>query len=214
MAKESVVLNAEVRGQVGSKVTQKIRQQGKMPAVIYGHKKETVSIVIDGHKFTETLRRGHRLLDIEIDGKAEKLLVKALQYDHLGKDIIHADLMRVDLAEIVKISVPLTLKGIAEGTKEGGIIDEQLNEVEVECSVVDIPEAIEVSIKEIDIGDMIHAKDVILPAGVKLITDPEVLILSCHLVAAAKSTEELEEEVPTAPEVITEKKEESEGSSD
>ena len=130
--------------------------------------------------------------------------------DHLGKDIIHADLVRVDLAERVKVSVPIELKGTSKGSHEGGIIDEHLDHLEVECKVTAIPESITVSIKELGVGESIHAGDVELPEGVSLVTNPEALILTCHIVAAAKSTEEIEEEEPTAPEVITERAAEEE----
>ena len=166
---------------------------------------EAVAISLDLRTFVEMLHHGHRLLDVKIGKTSETLLVKALQYDHLGKDIIHADLIRVDLTEMVKVAVPIELKGTAKGTHEGGIVDEHLDHLEVECKVSDIPEFILVSIKELDVGDAIHAGDIELGEGIKLAINPETLVLTCHLVAAAKSTEELEEEMPVAPEVITEK---------
>ncbi len=208
MATQDVLLKAQVR-ESGSNRAAKVRKQDKIPAIIYGHKEEPIAIAFDRHDFVEALHHGHRVMDVELDGKKGKLLVKDLQYDHLGKDVIHADLIRVSLTEKVQVQVPVELKGTAAGAAEGGIIDEHLNQIEVECLVTNIPELIEISVKEIQVGDSIHAKDVSLPAGVKMITDPEALIATCHLVAAAKSTEELEEEAPTMPEVIGEEKEEA-----
>lgn len=205
---DTLVLQAEVRTEVGSKNSAKLRKSNRIPAIVYGHGKDPVAISLDQHDFVEGLHHGHRFFEVQFDGKKEALLVKDLQYDHLGKYIIHADLVRVDLAETVKVMVPLELKGIAKGAQEGGMIDSHLNEVEVECKVDSIPEGIVVSIKDIDVGDSIHAGDLEISAGLKLITDPDALVLTCHLVAAAKTTEELEEEMPSAPEVITEAKEE------
>ena len=202
---ETIALKAEVRNEVGTKHATKLRRAGKLPAIIYGHGKDPVAISLDLHNFAEMLHHGHRLLGVKIGKTSETLLVKDLQYDHLGKDIIHADLIRVDLTEMVKVAVPLELKGTAKGTHEGGIVDEHLDHLEVECKVSDIPEFILVSVKELGVGDAIHASDIELGEGIKLATNPETLVLTCHLVAAAKSTEELEEEMPTAPEVITEK---------
>ena len=209
---EKAVLKAEARQEAGSKHALKLREQGRLPAIVYGHKKEPAAVSFNWHDFVEELHHGYRLFDVDMGGKKETLLVKALQYDHLGKDVIHADLVRVDLSEMIKISVPLELKGTAKGTHESGIIDEHLDHLEIECKVSDIPEHIMVSITEVGVGDSIRAVDVELPEGAKLITSPDALIVTCHLVAAAKSTEEVEEEMPVSPEVITEKAaEESEG---
>jgi large subunit ribosomal protein L25 len=204
---KSLLLEAEIREHTGSKSAAKLRAQGRIPAIIYGHKKEPTSISLDAHDFTEGLHHGHRLLDVKIGKRKEKMLVKDLQYDHLSKNIIHADLIRVDVTEMVKVTVPIELKGTAKGTHEGGIIEEHTDRLEIECRATDIPESIIVSVKEVGVGDAVHASDIELPPGVELISDPTTLLVTCHLVAAAKTTEELEEEAPTAPEVITEAKE-------
>lgn len=208
---DRILLKGESREQVGTVKAVAIRKQGKLPAVMYGHGKGTSSFALNLHEFTEALYHGHRLFDIEIDGKSDTLLVKDLQYDYLGKDFIHVDFIRVNLAELVTVVVKLSLKGIAAGTLEGGMIDIHLDAIEVECKVSDIPETIDVNIREINVGDSIHASDIELPAGSTLKTDGETLILNCHLVAEVKTTEELEGELPTGPEVLTEKVEEPEG---
>lgn len=207
---ETPILQAEVRTKVGSKEAVKLRKANRIPAIVYGHGKDPVAISLDMHDFVEGLHHGHRFFEVQFGKKKESLLVKDLQYDHLGKYVIHADLVRVSLTEAVKVMVPLELKGTARGAEEGGMIDSHLNEIEVECKVDSIPEKLIVSIKEIDVGDSIHAGEIGLPAGVTLVTDPDALVLTCHLVAAAKTTEELEEEQPLVPEVITEKDQEDE----
>jgi large subunit ribosomal protein L25 len=203
-------LKAEVRQHRGSKDSAGLRKQGRIPAVVYGHRKEPVAISLDSHAFIEELHHGHRLMDIQLDKKPEKMLVKDVQYDHLGKEIIHADFMRVDVTEMVQVTIPIELKGPAKGTHEGGMVEVHADQLEVECRVTEIPERISVSIKEMDLGDALHARDIQLPEGVKLISPPELLLATCNVVAAAKSTEELEAEMPVAPEVITAAKEELE----
>lgn len=204
---ETLVLKAEAREDVGTKSTKRLRKQGKLPAIVYGHKQEPQAISLNLHDFTEGLHHGHRIINVQLGRKKETLLVKDLQYDHLGKDVIHADLVRVDLAETVKVSVPIEQRGTSKGSHEGGMIDEHLDHLEIECKVSEIPEVIPISVKELGIGDSIHARDVELPEGVKLVTDGDALVLNCHLVTKVKTTEELEEELPVAPEVITEKAE-------
>jgi len=147
-------------------------------------------------------------MDIQLGEDAEKMLIKDVQYDYLGKEIIHVDLMRVDVTEMVRVAVPVELKGTAKGTHEGGMVEVHSDRLEVECRVTEIPERIVMSIKEMALGDALHAKDAPLPEGVKLVSPPEMLLATCHVVAAAKSTEELEAEMPVAPEVITAAKEE------
>lgn len=206
MAK-TVLLKAEVREKTGSKCAAELRKLGRIPAIVYGHKQEPVAISLDAHSFVEELHHGHRLMDVQIGKNKEKMIVKDLQYDHLGKDIIHADLMRVDVAETIRVTVPVELKGITYGTHEGAIIEKHANNLEVECKVTDIPDSIVVSVKDMVIGDILHARDIELPEGVKLVSSPETLVAACSVVVAAKTTDEIEAEAPVAPEVIGEVKE-------
>lgn len=199
-------LTATIRENTGSKAAAKERKKGRIPAIVYGHKKEPVAISLDAHNLVETLHHGHRLMDVLIGKESQKMLLKDLQYDYLGKDIIHVDLMRVDITETIKVTVPIELKGTPKGTLEGGVISEHTDHLEIECLAADIPESIVVSVADMDVGDTLHAKDIELPAGARLSSSPEILLITCSLVAAAKAAEEAEEEEPTAPEVITEAK--------
>jgi large subunit ribosomal protein L25 len=203
---KKLLLKAEVRANTGTKSAVKVRKQGRIPAVVYGHKQEPVTISLDAHDLVEGRHQGHRLVDIQMGKEKETMIFKELQYDHLGKDIIHVDLMRVDVTEMVRVTVPIELKGAAKGAHEGGIIEKHTDHLEVECRATDIPETIVVSIKDMAVGDTLHASDIELPEGVKMISSPSTLLVTCGLVAVAKSTEELEEEVPAAPEVISEVK--------
>lgn len=207
---KTLQLVAKIRENTGSKTAARERKQGRIPAIVYGHKQEPVAISLDAHNLVERLHHGHRLMDVQIGKKTEKMLVKDLQYDHLGKDIIHVDLVRVDITETVKVTVPIELKGTAKGTSEGGIITEHADHIEIECQAANIPESIVVSVKELDIGDTVHASDIELPAGAKLSSPPETLLVTCSMVAAAKVAEEIEEAEIEAPEVISEARTEEE----
>lgn len=212
---KTLLLKAEVREHTGSKAVKKVREQGRIPAIVYGHKQEPVAISLVGSEFLAALHHGDRLIDVQVGAKKDKMLIKDVQYDYLGRDIIHVDLMRVDMSETIKVTVPIELKGTAAGTHESGIIEEHADRLEIESKVTDIPKVIVVSVKDVNVGDAIHAGDVELPNGVKLISPPQTLLVTCHLVAAAKTAEEAEEETPTSPEVIGEVKEsEKEGSSE
>jgi len=204
---KSLLLKAEIREKTGTGQSERVRKEGRIPAIVYGHKEKPAAISLDSHNLVEGLHHGHRLVDVLIGKKTEKMLIKDIQYDYLSRDIIHVDLMRVDVTETVRVTVPIELKGTARGSHEGGVISEHTDHLEIECRVTEIPEAIVVSVKEMGVGDALHASDIELPEGVKLISSPGTLLVTCSIVAAAKSTEELEEEVPAAPEVIGEAKE-------
>ncbi len=209
--KKSLSLEAQVRENTGTKEAVRLRAAGSLPAVVYGHKQTPTAITLDAHAFAEGVHHGHRLLDITIDGKSEKMVIKDMQYDFLGKNIIHVDLMRVNVDERVKVMVPLELKGAAnaKGTHEGGMIEEHADHIEIECTVIDLPEKIVVQVKDVGVGDTIHARDIELPEGMKLLSSEDLIVVTCHTVAAAKSAEDetLEgEEGPSSPEVITERK--------
>jgi large subunit ribosomal protein L25 len=199
-------VKAQIREGVGKKSAAKLRKLGGIPAIIYGHKEEPLAVALDEHNFVEGLHHGHRLMEVQAGGKKETVFVKELQYDYLGKKIIHADLMRVDVTETIKVMVPIEFRGTARGIHEGGVIEGHADRLEVECRASDVPEVIVVSVKEVDLGDTIHAGDIELPPGVKLVSEPSTVLVTCSLVAAAKTTEELEAEAPAVPEVITEVK--------
>jgi len=209
---ETVTLKASVREQAGTRNSVRLREQGQIPAVVYGHQKQTLSISLNAHDFIEHLHHGHRLFNIDVDGAKDTMLVKDIQYDCLGKSVIHADLMRVNLSERVTVEVMIELRGTAAGTHMGGIVEELMNSIEVECAVRDIPENIQLNIKELGLNEVMHANQVELPEGFVLVTDPDAVVVSCHETKAPVVVEEAEDEVEgveeaTEPEVITEKKE-------
>ena len=206
LMEKNVSLQAEIRDRTGSKAAVAVRKQGRVPAVVYGHKQEPISISLNAHDFVEALHHGHRLMDITISGKTQKMLVKDLQYDYLGRDIIHVDLVRVDVTEMITVTVAVELKGTAQGTHEGGIIEEHADHLEIECLAINIPESVVVSVKELGVGESIHAGEVKLPHGVSLVSSPEMIVATCRVLAVTKTTEEIEAEAPQAPEVIREKK--------
>jgi len=202
---EALSLQGEPRERTGSKAAAAVRRKGRTPAIVYGHKQEPVAISLNTHDFVEGLRHGHRLLDVAVNGNAEKMIIKDLQYDYLGRTIIHADLMRVDVTERIKMDVPLELKGVPKGTQEGGVLESHMDHLEVECLAIDIPESIVVSVKDLDVGQSIFARDVKLPEGVKLMSLPDIIVATCRVLAEAKTTEQVEAETPVAPEVIRER---------
>jgi len=208
---ETLILKAQRRQEHGTRISRKLREQGLLPAIIYGHKKEPIAVQLNYHDLAMELQHHHRLLDVELDGQKEKYLLKDVQFDHLGDKILHVDLNRVDLNERVTVEVAVELRGIAKGVAEGGVMDQLLGEIEVECLVTGIPDRIRADVPALVIGQSLAAGQIPLPEGIKLVTDPNILVAIVH----AKREEEeaapaAAEEGAAEPEVITARPKEEE----
>lgn len=205
MSSETMILKAEKRDELGTKAARRQRAKGLVPVVIYGHKKAPQSILLNYHDLAMEIQRHHRLLDVDIDGAVEKLLIKDVQYDYLGDTVVHLDLTRVNIDERVTVTVSVELKGTPAGINDGGVLDQILTEIELECLAFSIPESIKVSVKEMLIGDALKAGDLELPSGSMLITDPENCIATVKVVVDKDEESELgegEEVTSAEPELI------------
>lgn len=199
----------------GKKANKIIRKGGGLPGIIYGHKKDAVAVVLPAGELEQALRKGAHVLTIKLEGAEEQVLVKEVQFDHLGSTMIHVDMARVDLNERVKVTVQIVLRGTPKGAIEGGVLDQVLAEMEVECVVTQIPENLRVSVADLGIGQILHLKDVPLPAGTVATGDPETVVALCRVLgeeAPAETAVAAGEAGPMEPEVITRGKiEEEEG---
>jgi len=211
MSDSTTVLSAEKRERTGSRYAQRVRKAGRLPAIVYGHKQDPVSISIDAHSAIGSISKGEKLFELDLEGAKQHVLLKDLGYDYLGTNIIHADFSRVDLNERVDINVHIKFTGEAVGLKTSGAIMMHPNiELELNCLISNLPDHIEVDVSAMDVGDVLHATDVKLPLDtIKLVSDEDTII--AQIVMKAVQEEEGEEsEVDsegTDPEVITEKKE-------
>src|SRR5881394_3416631 len=138
----SVSVTAKPRPELGSRANKRLRDQGLIPGVIYGHKEAVVPVTLPKKELATHLNRGAHLFAVSLDGKNENVLVKEVQYDHLGIEILHVDFARVSLDEKVEVTVPLELKGTPKGEDEGGVLQQMVATVEIECLVTDIPDKI------------------------------------------------------------------------
>lgn len=205
-------LEAKTRDKVGSRYARRARTAGELPIVLYGHKQGPVHLSINAKTALLHFEDGEKVFILSIGGKQENALLKDLQFDYLGTNVIHADFERVDLDEEVETNLSITLKGDAVGLKsEGAILFSNMNEILVKCKVRDILEHIDVDISGLEAGDSIHAGDIKLPAGMTLMDDAEDTVCSIQIIKeqeAVGEEAEVEGAGPAGPEVITEKKEE------
>jgi large subunit ribosomal protein L25 len=174
---ESVKLVVQPRDGFGTRTTRRLRQQGLLPAVLYGHKEATIPLALSHDEFVKAVRHGARLVALKTNGNSEAAIIQDVQWDHLGKDVLHVDFRRVSEDERVVVSVPLHLRGIAPGVTGGGILDQPLHTLSVECLVTAVPESIRVNIGELQIGNSIKVRDLHLPEGVKAMNDPDAIVL-------------------------------------
>jgi large subunit ribosomal protein L25 len=213
---EAQTLKATRRERIGTKHARRIRAKGELPAIIYGHGQDPEPVSLPAHDVEVQLHHGVRVLDLKLGRKkASPFLIKDVQYDYLGTTPIHLDLMRVHLDEKVTVRVGIELKGTPKGVADGGVLDQHLVDLEVECMVTDIPDTLTPLVTQLGVGESLLVSDLEFPEGVKPLADPEERVASITLLA-----EEVEEEAPAGeeeaqPEVITKgKKEEEQESAD
>jgi large subunit ribosomal protein L25 len=207
MASKSAQVSAEARTALGSRANKRLRDAGKLPGVVYGHKEAIIPVTLPKKEVVGYLNHGQHLFDIAIDGKSEKVLIKEVQYDHLGIEVIHVDFARVSLDEKVELTVSIELKGEPKSDIEG-VLQQIMNEIEIECLVTDIPDIIRVNVSEMKLDDVIHVKDLKLPPGVKALADEDQIVVQLKEVVE-ESTEAAEGDT-AEPEVIGKKKEDEE----
>jgi large subunit ribosomal protein L25 len=214
---EKVVIQAEKRNVVGKQV-RALRREGKLPAVIYGHHVDPVSIVLDAHDASKTLAKASSstLVTIELEGKQYPTLVRERQLDFIRNSLIHVDFLAVSMTEKLTASVGVHIEGEAPAVKEfGAILVTNLTELEVECLATDLPERFVVDVSGLaEIGDGVYVKDLEVPANVEILTDPDEMIVVATAMAAEEVEEEAEEllegEEGEEPEVIEKGKKEEE----
>ena len=206
MAKQSIQITAQPRSGLGSRRVKRLRDQGLIPGVVYGHKEAVVPVTLPKKELTTHIDRGAHVFDLSLDGKSEKVLVKDVQYDHLGLEILHIDFARVSLDERVEVTVPLELKGEPKGEAEGGVLQQIVAELEIECVVTDIPDRITHNVSEMGIDDALHIKDLQLPPGARALQDEDLIVAMVKVVSDEETAPAAEGET-AEPEVIGRKPE-------
>ncbi|RMH26496.1 MAG: 50S ribosomal protein L25 [Planctomycetota bacterium] len=206
-------ITAEPREKTGSRHCRRLREAGRLPAVLYGHKKPPAHLSLDAREALAHIRAGEKVYEIRLGGAAETALLKDLSYDHLGARILHADFERVDLSEEVTVNVHLHLVGEAAGLKHAGaMLVQSQTELAVRCAVRDLKDAIDVDVSALDVGGALHAGDVPLPAGWTLAQEADAVLATIQIAKKEAEGEAVEAEAGEAePEVIAEVKDEGEG---
>ncbi len=209
---ETQQLQAKIRKGSGSIKSRKNRKAGLIPAVLYGHKQESIMLSLDKKEFSKVIDARTKMVNLKMDNSEETALIKEVQFDTFGKEMLHVDFVRTDLTEKIVTHVPIVLYGASSGVKEGGVLDHALKEIEIECLPAAVPDSIRINISELEIGSTIHISDIELPANAKALGSTDAIVVSAHF--AAEEKEATEEELAAGPEIISarrpDKEEESE----
>ena len=170
-------LNASPRTEKGKGVARKLRAAGQVPGVIYGHGREPQSLTVNAREFDRLAERGRitsTVIELALDGRTARTLVRELQRDPLRRNVLHIDFQELVAGEKVNVSVPLRFVGTAEGVKSaGGILEEVIHTLEVRVDPSNIPDHIDVDVTPLTIGHGLHVRDLKLPVGIEVLDDPD-----------------------------------------
>ena len=208
----TAAIQATRRDVRGTRAARRLRAAGQVPAVLYGHGEPTVSLSLNETELRSLVRHGgHGLLEVAVDGAIETVVIKDLQYDHLGSAIYHVDFARVSADERVSISVPIVLKGTAPGVKAGGVLEHAMHEIEMECAASNLVEQIVVNVNDLQLDGEITVADLVLPPGAAALVDADRTVV--RVVKVQIGEEETAETAGPAvePELIRPEKKADEG---
>ncbi len=194
-----VKLQVKPRTETGKGAARTLRRQGYIPGVIYGHGEQTRACQVERKQLEKLVTSGSyesTIIDLKLeDGATSSVLIREVQVHPYRSEVLHVDFLAVRKGEKVKLEVPVRLVGVAPGVKEGGIMEHLRHEVEIRCIPSKIPEALDLEISEMGIGDSVTVADLYVPEDVEVLTDAAATIASVVPPAVLKVEEEVPEEV-------------------
>ena len=214
------ILEAQKREPGNKNAARRVRADGKIPAVVYGAGKETASVAVDPRQVLRILKSesGHNtIFDLAMNNDRAKAMIVDWQFEPIKGKLLHVDLLRIAMDKKLTVTVPVVLKGEAVGVKaEGGILEQLLREIEIECLPSDIPKSIEADISHLTFGVELRVKDLAHNEKLKFLTDEDQMVAHItsvkeEVVATPEATAEAATATPAEPEVIKKGKQEVEG---
>jgi large subunit ribosomal protein L25 len=209
----NIVVKTEKRQGLGTNASRRLRAQGFVPAVLYGESMESTPLVLSKKDIVQILRLEtgeNTIFKVAVDADAYDAMIKDLQVDPATDELLHVDLIRINMDKPIKVTVPVVHHGEPIGVKtEGGFVDFVTREVEVECLPKDIPESLEIDIAELHVNQTFKVQGMAVPEGVKVLTDPNTVLVLVSLphkeeevFPGEKPEGEVAAEEPKEPEVI------------
>jgi len=202
-----IIVNAISRESGTSNEARRLRREGKLPAVVYGGDKDSIAVTLEPRELLKILKSDsgqNTVFQVKIGDKgiAETVMVFDYQVDPIRHNLTHADLVRISMDKLIEVSVQLVFSGEPQGVKlDGGVLDQAMREVTVECLPTDIPESLEVDVSELMIGDSVRVADIKVPRNVKVLFDEDTTLASVVPPVSEEDLEVAVEEVPFGEEV-------------
>jgi large subunit ribosomal protein L25 len=193
-------LAVEAREGRGKGVARRLRMKGMAPGVVYGAGREATPIALEVAQFERLLETSHgginTLIDLEGSSTASgrTVIAKELQREPIRGSLLHVDFYEVNLREKIEVSVPVHLDGTAQGVVLGGVLDQQLREVDLLCLPGAIPDDLRTDVSHLQLGDSLHVSELVLPEGVEILTDPELPVATVLIPRGLRDAEEASEE--------------------
>lgn len=211
---DDIQIRTEPRTKLGTSECRRLRRSGRIPANIIGHGEEPQAVSVTEDAFRPVLATGHKVVDLSVDGKTQKALVRDVQWDTFSQLVQHIDFVRVDATERMVVDVPVVLRGTPPGVTAGGVLDHHMHTLSVEAPAVKLPDQIEVRVLDLQIGDAIHVRDLQAPPDATWMDDPDQIVVQVNEPVEIPEEEEgAELEAAGAePEVVGREEEEEEGS--
>ena len=217
MAQQYEQLTLAERKEKGGRSSRILRKNGIIPANYYYKGEENINLSVIELEFLKSLRSGHRIFEVNLKGSTQYVMLKEIQYHPVTDDIVHIDLMRIRRDEKMTISVPLVLEGIAEGVKEGGVMMQNLNVIEISCLPADVPEQLGIDVSNLELNASLNVEDLEVSEKLEVLTSDELTIVSCQLPkeeVEEEPEEEIELEEGEEPEEDTDKPDSDEENSE
>lgn len=174
MATPIHALHAKKRTVSGTKACRRLRAEGEVPAILYGHKEEVIPLQVPYDELDAAVRRHTRMLELHFGQKQEQVLLKSVQYDAFGSELVHVDLLRVAMDEVIALEVPIVLKGSIK--QEHAVLQQMVARLRIECLPTQIPGEVLGQVGHMQIGDVLHPSDLVVPPNIKVLTPPETVI--------------------------------------
>lgn len=209
---EQFAINAEKREALGTRVSRRVRRSGKIPAVLARKGEEPLHLLVDAKEFATLVKKHARIINLTHPAGKDKVFIKEVQYDHLDEHAIHVDFTRIAMDQLLTVEVPLILKGKPVGvSEEGGVLDQYVKMIKVQCLPDAIPEQIEADVTSLKKDVKFTVKDLHLPAGLKAAHDEGLLLAIVQEHKVEEITPATAAAGPVEPELIKKPKETEEG---
>ena len=214
----TATLSATARSTAGKGAARVLRREGRVPAIVYGHARTPQSLAVptrELEKLLDHISAGSTVVELSIDGKTSKTLIREIQRHPFKREILHVDFQELVAGEKIIVSIPIVLHGIPEGVRlGGGILDQVLRELEIEVDPANIPNHIDADVTNLTVGHSLHVRDLTIPAGVTVLVDEEAPVALVQISRAGVEAEvapaEGDAAAPAEPELIRKTKEEEE----